>query len=93
MSNLPPATIGINNYTATTIEAWFTNANTADWQRVFDFGNTNAANQCANCFFFSPTIGGTGFRAAITNADPGFNNECKPAAPATSRPTRSITSP
>ena len=75
--NLPPATIGINNYTATTIEAWFTNANTADWQRVFDFGNTNAANQCANCFFFSPTIGGTGFRAAITNADPGFNNEAQ----------------
>ena len=72
---LPASTIGINNYTSTTLEAWFTNTNTADWQRVFDFGATNAANQCANCFFFSPSIGGTGFRTAISNTDPGFMSE------------------
>jgi hypothetical protein len=72
---LPAGTIGLNNYTSVTLEAWFTNTNTADWQRLFDFGTTNAANQCANCFFFSPSIGGTGFRAAISNTDPGFTNE------------------
>jgi hypothetical protein len=72
---LPADTIGLNNYTSTTLEAWFTNTNTADWQRLFDFGVTNAANQCANCFFFSPSIGGTGFRTAISNTDPGFNSE------------------
>ncbi len=75
--DLPAGTIGINNYTSATLEGWFTNTNTADWQRLFDFGVTNAANECANCFFFSPSIGGTGFRAAITNSDPGFNNEAQ----------------
>jgi hypothetical protein len=73
--NLPADTIGLNNYTAATLEAWFTNSNTAAWQRVYDFGATNAANQCANCFFFSPTSGAGDFRAAISNTDPGNNNE------------------
>jgi hypothetical protein len=77
--NLPAGTIGLNNYTATTLEAWFTNNNTADWQRVFDFGTSNTATppECAFCFFFSPSIGGTGFRAAISNTDPGFMSEAQ----------------
>jgi Concanavalin A-like lectin/glucanases superfamily len=72
--DLPAGTIGLFNYPSATLEAWFTNTTTAAWQRLFDFGNTVGAN-CANCFFFSPATGASDFRAAISNTDPGFNNE------------------
>jgi hypothetical protein len=73
--NLPGAAIGINAYANATFEGWFTiNAQPA-WQRLFDFGNTNAANQGENYIFYSPTSGGNDSRAAITNGGGGAENQ------------------
>jgi hypothetical protein len=73
--DLPGATIAINTYTNATFEGWFTLNATPAWQRLFDFGNTNANNQGANYIFYSPSSGGNDSRAALTNSDPGGGQE------------------
>jgi hypothetical protein len=73
--DLPGATININAYSAVTLEAWFTINATPAWQRLYDFGDTNAGNLGRNYIFYSPSSGGNDNRAVISDADPGFNSE------------------
>ncbi|MCA9234639.1 MAG: PEP-CTERM sorting domain-containing protein [Planctomycetales bacterium] len=73
--DLPGATIAINTYTAVTLEAWFTMDAAPGWQRLFDFGDTNASNLGRNYIFYSPSSGPGDQRAVISDADPGYNSE------------------
>ena len=73
--DLPGATIAINTYTNASFEGWFTLNATPAWQRLFDFGNTNAGNQGANYIFYSPSSGPGDNRAALTNSNPGGGAE------------------
>lgn len=60
---------------AVSIEAWGTyNSATGTWSRVFDFGAVSG-NNGRNYVFVTPRSGNGGTRAAISDADPGFNNE------------------
>jgi hypothetical protein len=73
--SLPGGTIAINTYTSATLEAWFTLDATPAWQRLYDFGDTNAENLGRNYIFYSPSSGAGDHRAVISDADPGFNSE------------------
>lgn len=62
-------------YTAVTIETWSTvYPASAAWTRLFDFGNTNG-NNGANYLFVTTQSGNGDTRVAISDADPGYNNE------------------
>ena len=73
--SLPGGTIAINTYANVTLEAWFTMDATPAWQRIYDFGDTNASNLGRNYIFYSPSSGGGDHRAVISDADPGYNSE------------------
>ena len=72
----------ITGLTNISIEVWATwngapAGGSADWQRFFDFGDTDAGGTGAYDMFLTPSYGGSGgkMRFGIANADPGFNNE------------------
>ena len=71
---LDAGTIGINTYTDVTIEAWYTVNIEANWARVFDFGFTNGTG--GNYIFLTHQNSNNGqMRAALSDTNPGFNNE------------------
>lgn len=76
-ATLPGPTIAINSYTDATFEAWTTwNGTGGAWQRLFDFGATDAASQLGmNYIFYTPNSGFGDNRAAISDTNPGFNSE------------------
>src|SRR5581483_7108132 len=71
----------INGLTNISIEVWATwngtPGSTGDWQRFFDFGDTDAGAAGAYDMFLTPSYGGSGgkLRFGIANADPGYNLE------------------
>ncbi|HEX6960425.1 MAG TPA: LamG domain-containing protein, partial [Lacipirellula sp.] len=73
--SLPGGTIAINSYANATLEAWFTMDAAPAWQRLYDFGDTNANNLGRNYIFYTPSSGPGDHRAVISDADPGFNSE------------------
>ena len=62
---------------AVTIEAWGRYTSTGAWSRIYDVGDVGAAdpNVGRNYIFISPQSGAGTTRAAISDADPGFNDE------------------
>jgi hypothetical protein len=75
---------GLSNLT---IEVWATWNGTpgasGDWQRFFDFGDTDAGGTGAYDMFLTPSYGGSGgkLRFGIANADPGYNLENDVSSP------------
>ncbi len=70
--------IAISGFSEVTMEAWWSHDSQANWGRVFDFGDTNGSGMGRNYLFYSPVgdPGGDAAQyAAISDADPGFNNE------------------
>jgi hypothetical protein len=68
----------VSKLTNVTIEIWTTWSGAAgDWQRLFDFGDTDSGGNGAYDMLMTPIYGGSGgkLRFAIANADPGYNNE------------------
>ncbi len=45
------------SYTSMTIEAWFTIDTVQNWQRLFDFGETDSGGAGGNCLFYTPSNG------------------------------------
>jgi hypothetical protein len=70
---LPPGLL--EGYTSVTLETWAITDVNANWNRLFDFGDINAANQGRNYLFVSTHSGAADVRVVISDADPGFNNE------------------
>lgn len=75
---LDASTIGINTFAEVSFEGWWSHDSQTSWGRLFDFGATNGSNLGAEYIFYSP-VGSPGGNAsqyaAISDADPGFNNE------------------
>jgi alpha-L-arabinofuranosidase len=73
--NLPAGLI--TGLTTLTFEAWFTCAtDNSTWTRIWDFGDTNPSSGAGRKYvFFTPKSGSNTFRYAISDADPGYNNE------------------
>jgi alpha-L-arabinofuranosidase len=67
----------ITGFTSVTFEAWFTcAASSGTWTRIWDFGDTNPSSGAGRDYvFFTPKSGSNTFRYAISDADPGYNNE------------------
>ena len=68
----------VSSLTNASIEIWATWSGTGgDWERFFDFGNTDAGGAGAYDMFLTPSYGGSSgkLRFGIANADPGYNNE------------------
>ncbi len=77
-----PANI-LDAYDAVTVEAWASFGVNGNWNRLFDFGDTNAAGQGRNYIFFSSHTGPGDTRISISDADPGFNHEEVVSVPGT----------
>lgn len=62
-------------------ETWFTAdpmtpaGSGVGWERLFDFGNTDAGGNGQNYIFVTPASGPGDTRAVISDTDPGFNDE------------------
>ena len=66
----------LNGYSAVTIEAWAEMGVNGNWNRLFDFGDTNPdTGNGRSYFFFSPHSGVGDYRVVISDADPGYNHE------------------
>jgi hypothetical protein len=67
----------ISSLTNMSIEVWGTWSGVGnDWQRLFDFGTTDAGGAGAYDAFLTVNWGATtSMRFGIANADPGYNNE------------------
>lgn len=66
----------LKDYTSVTIEAWFSLDGISDWQRLFDFGDSDGGTTGAggNYIFYTPTSGGADSRFVIsTGGIPGYN--------------------
>lgn len=76
--SLPGPAIAVNGYSAITLEAWFTINAAPAWQRLWDFGATDAGTNLGyNYIFYSPSSGATPAdnRAVISDTNPGYNSE------------------
>lgn len=71
----------VDGYAALTIEAWVSFGQNGNWVRLFDLGDTDAAGLGQNYIFFTPHSGLGDIRLAISDTDPGFNNEQIAAMP------------
>ncbi|HTL55224.1 MAG TPA: LamG-like jellyroll fold domain-containing protein [Candidatus Limnocylindrales bacterium] len=68
----------VSGLTNVSIEIWATYSGVGnDWQRFFDFGNTDAGGTGEFDMFLTPQYGGSGgkLRFGIANADPGYSSE------------------
>ncbi|MBI4327119.1 MAG: Ig-like domain-containing protein [Chloroflexi bacterium] len=66
----------LDGYAAVTVEAWADMGVNGNWNRLFDFGDTNPDTGLGrNYFFFSPHSGAGDYRVVISDADPGYNHE------------------
>src|SRR5690348_3836614 len=68
----------VSSLTNLSIEVWATWSGVGgDWERFFDFGNTDTGGVGEFDIFMTPSYGGSGgkLREGIANADPGYNNE------------------
>ncbi len=76
----------VSGLTNVSIEVWATWSGAGgDWERFFDFGNTDAGGTGAYDMFLTPSYGGSSgkLRFGIANADPGYNNERDVSSPNT----------
>jgi len=66
----------LKDYTSVTIEAWFSLDGLSDWQRLFDFGDSEGGTTGAggNYIFYTPSSGSSDSRFVIsTGGIPGYN--------------------
>ena len=71
---LPPGVI--TNMNAFTIESWATFYSLANWCRLFDFGDQNAATGLGRFYvMMCPRSGNSDIRMSIAGADPGYSLE------------------
>src|SRR5947207_2303459 len=74
----------VSGLTNLTVEVWATWSGVGnDWQRFFDFGNTDTGGAGSYDIFLTPNYGGSGgkLRLGIANADPGYTNERDVSSP------------
>ncbi len=70
--------IGISGYTeGVSVEAWFTLDVVDGWNRLFDFGSTNAGDLGEYYWFYTPSSGAdpADSRLVISDTSPGYDSE------------------